>query len=161
LGLSMGVNIGTYGYQGGNGTLLQQLNYSNVRSDEGAAEDEASRADGRAADEEDQDDVQDLLQEGDEECEDEEEEYDTQNEDDDAEDNDDDDADEEGDDIVDEEENDLECYLRNVNIDNSRIRARTAPLRPMEHIEQFKMTPNFTNLEQAAVCAVQIVQRND
>jgi hypothetical protein len=24
----------------------------------------------------------------------------------------------------------------------------------MEHIEQFKMTPNFTNLEQAAVCAV-------
>ena len=132
-----------------------------MRSDEGAAEDGASGADGRAAEEEDQDDVQDLLQEGDEECEDEEEEYDTQNEDDDAEDNDDDDADEEGDDIVDEEENDLECYLRNVNIDNSRIRARTAPLRPMEHIEQFKMTPNFTNLEQAAVCAVQIVQRND
>jgi len=31
----------------------------------------------------------------------------------------------------------------------------------MEHVEQFKMTPNFTNLEQAAVCAVQIVQRND
>lgn len=159
LGLSMGVNIGTYGYQGGTGTLLQQLNYSNVRSDEGAAEDGASRAGGRAGDEEDQDDVQDLLQEGDEE--DEEEEYDTQNEDDDAEGDEDDDADEEGDDIVDEEENDLECYLRNVNIDNSRIRARTAPLRPMEHIAQFKMTPNFTNLEQAAVCAVQIVQRND
>jgi hypothetical protein len=25
--------------------------------------------------------------------------------------------------------------LRNVNIDNSRLRARTAPLRPMEHVE--------------------------
>ena len=46
--------------------------------------------------------------------------------------NDDEDADEEGDDIVDEEENDLECYLRNVSIENGRIRARTAPLRPME-----------------------------
>lgn len=51
--------------------------------------------------------------------------------------------------------------MRNVNIDTSRLRARTAPLRPMEHVEQFKMTPTFTNLEQAAVCAVQIVQRND
>ena len=70
-------------------------------------------------------------------------------------------AEEEGDDLIDEDENDLECYLRNVNGDNARLRARTAPLRPMEHIEQFKMTPNFTNLEQAAVCAVQIVQRND
>jgi len=78
----------------------------------------------------------DLLQEGDEDdCEDEEEEYDSQNDEGDGEDNDDDDADEEGDDIVDEEENDLECYLRNVNIDNSRLRARTAPLRPMEHVE--------------------------
>ena len=94
------------------------------------------------------------MQEGDEECEDEEEEYDTQNEEDEADGDDEDDADEEGEDIVDEEENDLECYLRNVNTDNTRIRARTAPLRPMEHIEQFKMTPNFTNLEQAAVCAV-------
>lgn len=82
-----------------------------------------------------------------------EEEYDTQHEEAEAEDSN-DSADEENDDIVDEEENDLECYLRNVNIDNSRLRARTAPLRPMEHIEQFKMTPNFTNLEQAAVCAV-------
>jgi len=33
------------------------------------------------------------------------------------------------------EENDLECYLRNVNIDNTRLRARTAPLRSVEHIE--------------------------
>ena len=33
------------------------------------------------------------------------------------------------------EENDLECYIRNVNIDKIRIRARTAPLRPMEHTE--------------------------
>lgn len=59
------------------------------------------------------------------------------------------------------DENDLECYIRNVNSDTNRLRARTAPLRPMEHVEQFKKTPNFTNLEQAAVCAVQIVQRND
>ena len=59
------------------------------------------------------------------------------------------------------EENDLECYLRKRGLDESKLRARTAPLRPMEHIEQFKMTPNFTNLEQAAVCANQIVQRND
>lgn len=88
-----------------------------------------------------------------------EEEYYTQN--DDEGDEDDDDDGEEGDEVLDEEENDLECYLRNVNIENGRIRARTAPLRPMEQIEQFKMTPNFTNLEQAAVCAVQIVQRND
>lgn len=59
------------------------------------------------------------------------------------------------------EENELESYIRNVNSDNGRIRAKTAPLRPMEHVEQFKMTPSFTNLEQAAVCAVQIIQRND
>ena len=30
LALSMGVNIGSYGYQNGRGNLLQQLNYSNV-----------------------------------------------------------------------------------------------------------------------------------
>ena len=64
--------------------------------------------------------------------------------------------DQEGDDD-DEEENDLECYLRKRGIDETRLRARTAPLRPMENIEKFKMTPNFTNLEQAAVCANQIV----
>jgi hypothetical protein len=87
----------------------------------------------------------------------EEDEYDTQNEDD----EDDDLEEEEADEVMDPEENELECYIRNVNIDNSRLRAKTAPLRPMEHVEQFKMTPNFTNLEQAAVCAVQIVQRND
>ena len=45
------------------------------------------------------------------------------------------------------DENDLECYIRNVNSDTNRLRARTAPLRPMEHVEQFKKTPNFTNLE--------------
>ena len=164
LGVSMGVNIGSYGYQNGRGNLLSQINYSNSAQNNNQAQDEAEE---RAADEEDQEDEEndemgDLLQEGDEDdCEDEEEEYDSQNDEGDGDENDDDDADEEGDDIVDEEENDLECYLRNVNIDNSRLRARTAPLRPMEHVEQFKMTPNFTNLEQAAVCAVQIVQRND
>lgn len=51
--------------------------------------------------------------------------------------------------------------MRKRGLDESRLRARTAPLRPMEHIEQFKMTPNFKNLERAAVCANQIVQRND
>ena len=167
LALSMGVNIGSYGYQNGRGNLLQQLNYSNMHGT-GSGNDD-SRVEGqirertnneRVPDEEDQEDeendeVNELLQDGDEDdCEDEEEEYDTQNEEAEADENDDEEVDEEGDDIIDEEENDLECYLRNVNIDNSRLRARTAPLRPMEHIEQFKMTPNFTNLEQAAVCAV-------
>ena len=71
------------------------------------------------------------------------------------------DDDQEGDDDEDEEENDLECYLRKRGIDETRLRARTAPLRPMENIEKFKTTPNFINLEQAAVCANQIVQRND
>lgn len=125
----MGVNIGTYGYQGATGNLLSQMNYSNVR-EEGK----------RPEQEEDQEDEED--------------EFETQNEEDEPEENEEDDADEEADDIVDEEDNDLECYLRSVSIENGRIRARTAPLRPMEQIEQFKMTPNFTNLEQAAVCAV-------
>ena len=144
LGLSMGVNIGTYGYQAGTGNLLQQLNVT------GPANEEEKEGETQRDQEQEQED-----------CEDEEEEFESQDEEDDPDDNDDEDADEEGDDIVDEEENDLECYLRNVSIENGRIRARTAPLRPMEQIEQFKMTPNFTNLEQAAVCAVQIVQRND
>ena len=104
LGMSMGVNIGTYSYQNNRGNLLQQINYS--RSQDGPDEREANELE-----------------------------------------------DEEEDDVV-PEENELECYIRNVNIDNSRLRAKTAPLRPMEHVEQFKMTPNFTNLEQAAVCAV-------
>jgi len=34
LGLSMGVNIGTYGYQAGTGNLLQQINLSNPRNEE-------------------------------------------------------------------------------------------------------------------------------
>jgi len=92
--------------------------------------------------------VNELLHDGDEDdCEEEEEEYDTQNEEGDVDGDQDGEAEEEGDDLIDEDENDLECYLRNVNVDNARLRARTAPLRPMEHIEQFKMTPNFTNLE--------------
>lgn len=89
-------------------------------------------------------DTQRDQQAEEEDCEDEEEEFESR---DDESDPDDEDCEEEGDDIVDEEENDLECYLRNVSIENGRIRARTAPLRPMEQIEQFKMTPNFTNLE--------------
>lgn len=122
LGLSMGVNIGTYGYQAGTGNLLSQINYANAREEAKAAAEESN--DG----------------------EDEEDEFETQEEED-PDENDEDDDGEEGDDIVDEEENDLECYLRNVSIENGRIRARTAPLRPSEQIEQFKMTPNFTNLE--------------
>ena len=133
----MGVNIGTYGYQAGAGNLLQQLNVT-----------------GPANEEEKAGETQREQEQEEEDCEDEEEEFESQDEEDDPDENDDEDADEEGDDIVDEEENDLECYLRNVSIENGRIRARTAPLRPMEQIEQFKMTPNFTNLEQAAVCAV-------
>ena len=125
LGLSMGVNIGTYGYQAGAGNLLQQLQVS-------------------APEEQKAGDTQRDQQAEEEDCEDEEEEFESR---DDESDPDDEDCEEEGDDIVDEEENDLECYLRNVSIENGRIRARTAPLRPMEQIEQFKMTPNFTNLE--------------
>ena len=109
----MGVNIGTYGYQAGTGNLLQQLNYSAEEAKQGEQDPEQEEED----------------------CEDEEEEFETQDEEDDPDENDDDDADEEGDDIVDEEENDLECYLRTVSIENGRIRARTAPLRPMEQIE--------------------------
>ena len=44
-------------------------------------------------------------------------------------------------------ENELESYVRNATTDNFKQRAKTAPLRPMEHVEQFKMTPTFTNLE--------------
>jgi hypothetical protein len=66
-----------------------------------------------------------------EDCEDEDDEFDTQEEDEEAEENS-QDGDEEGDQMGLEEENDLECYLRNVSIENGRIRARTAPLRPME-----------------------------
>ena len=147
----MGVNIGTYGYQNGRGNLLQQINYSRSAQDgpgEGEEDQEAEEA-------EDNDD-QEELERDEEDPEDDDEEYDTQNEDD-EQDADDEVDDEEADDVVDPEENELESYIRNANIDNSRIRARTAPLRPMEHVEQFKMTPNFKNLEQAAVCAVQIV----
>jgi hypothetical protein len=123
----MGVNIGTYGYQAGTGNLLQQLNYSNVRSADSPVE-TAEELAARVGEEE-----EDLQEAEEEDCEDEEEEF--EDCEDEADENDDDDADEEGDDIVDEEENDLECYLRNVSIENGRIRARTAPLRPMEQIE--------------------------
>jgi hypothetical protein len=99
-----------------------------------------------------------LLQEAEEE---EYEEYEYDDEDNESKNEDEDDKDlnedNEGDEDDEDEENDLECYLRKRGLDESRLRARTAPLRPMEHIEQFKMTPNFTNLEQAAVCANQIV----
>jgi hypothetical protein len=52
----------------------------------------------------------------------------------------------------------LELYLRAKGISN---RAKTAPLRSIKYVEQFKMTPGFSQLEQAAVCAVQLAQRSD
>jgi len=111
--------------------------------------------------EEEGDDNEDESDLNREEEEDEEDEYDTQNEDEDQ-DCDDEEAEEaEAEDLMDERRNDLERIIRDAQIDNARIRAKTAPLCPMEHVEQFKMTPNFTNLEQAAVCAVQINQRNN
>lgn len=134
-----------YGYSGaGRAELLEHLNYHGQRVTQNAAREELNEDD-------DNDDEEDLINENEEEDdqEDEEEEYGTQNED--------DEDDDECDVMAENTENELESYIRNVNIDNSRIRARTAPLRPMEHVEQFKITPNFTNLEQAAVCAVQIV----
>jgi hypothetical protein len=79
-------------------------------------------------------------EEDDQEVEEEEEDYGTQNEDDEE------DPDDE-DELADQEENELESYIRNINIDNLRIRARTAPLRPVEQVEQFKATSNFTYLE--------------
>ena len=164
LAMSMGVNIGSYGYQNGRGNLLQQLNYSNAAGNNNSnaggsrveelrrrqqnASERRREAEEEENEEEENDQVNELLHEGDEDdCEEEEEEYDTQNEEGDVDGDQDGEAEEEGDDLIDEDENDLECYLRNVNVDNARLRARTAPLRPMEHIEQFKMTPNFTNLE--------------
>jgi hypothetical protein len=47
LGMSMGVNIGTYGYQNGRGNLLQQINYSRSAQDgpgEGEEDQEAEEA---------------------------------------------------------------------------------------------------------------------
>lgn len=57
LGLSMGVNIGTYGYQNPqrNGTLLQQLNYSGIRASDQEADD-ISRAQEDDQNSNDQDD---------------------------------------------------------------------------------------------------------
>jgi hypothetical protein len=87
-----------------------------------------------------------LLQEAEEEeYEDSGEEYNSQNEDED--DKDDLEKSNEDEDDDEEQENDLECYLRKRGLNESRLRARTAPLRPMERIGQFRMTPNFTNLE--------------
>ena len=153
LGLSMGVNFGgSFGYSRVNNNRQSNQNNHSPRAqagshanngpgDEGTERNlpnttphpNAQYADGEAEEED---------------CEDDDEEYESQNEE---------EGENEDEEALEEDENDLECYLRNVNIDTSRLRARTAPLRPMEHVEQFKMTPTFTNLEQAAVCAVQIV----
>lgn len=45
--------------------------------------------------------------------------------------------------LFDTEEEDLECYFRSVSQDNGRHRARTAPLRPLEYIEHFKLSSKF------------------
>jgi hypothetical protein len=56
------------------------------------------------------------------------------------------------------EETELEMFLNN---QAGRNRARTAPIKPMSDIEEFKRSNGFGTLEQAAVCAVQLVQRGD
>jgi hypothetical protein len=100
--MSMGVNIDTYGYQGGNGNLLQQINYQRENQDgPGEADDEHE-----SPDEEDDDDLLEEEDEEDSELEDEEDdEYDTQNE-----------REGEGgtqDADGEQEENELESYIRN------------------------------------------------
>jgi hypothetical protein len=54
----------------------------------------------------------------------------------------------------------LQQYLRDIEWGRGN-RAKTAPLKAAKHAEQFKLTPGFSQLEQAAVCAVQLVQRGD
>ena len=56
------------------------------------------------------------------------------------------------------EETELEKYLRDIN---GMARCKTAPLKNQKHVEQFKMTTEFQQLEQAAVFAVQLIQRGD
>lgn len=52
------------------------------------------------------------------------------------------------------QESELEQYLRDVSSGLGAGRAKTAPLKAGKQAEQFKLTPGFTQLEQAAVCAV-------
>ncbi len=53
----------------------------------------------------------------------------------------------------------MERYIRHVV--NSKNRAKTAPLKPLSEIEDFKKSKSFAALEKAAVAAVQLVQRGD
>lgn len=146
LGLSMGVNIGgTYGYTRATVAANQNNANSNVRPSQqsnlspraqagshihnGPGESSTNRAASNAVRtvQQHQREINVHFQEGEaeeEDCEDDEEEYESYEEE----------REQEDEEEV-EDENDLECYLRNVNIDTSRLRARTAPLRPMEHVE--------------------------
>jgi len=63
----------------------------------------------------------------------------------------------EGDDDDEEEENEFELMVKRC----APKRAKTAPLKPTSEIDDFKKGSNFGVLEQAAVCAVQLVQRGD
>ena len=157
-GASMNNNIGTYGYQNARGNLLNQISYSQQRREEQEEEEEPNDL------EEDlmQEDIEEEEEDSEEDYEEEaigrsrsEQQSETSEQGDEWAEN---ENDQHSDNEIDRE--DAEGYLRE-NQDSSRLRARTAPLRPTEYIEQFKMSQSFTNLEQAAVCAVQIVQRND
>lgn len=60
--------------------------------------------------------------------------------------------------------NDLERFIRPNGLklgETSPIRAKTAPLLLEYRLKEFKISTNFLNLEQAAVCAVQIHHRSD
>jgi hypothetical protein len=138
LGMSLGVNIGTYGYQNnGAGTLLQQAMNSSSYQDGPADADDEGDGEAEEDDELDEDDENDNDDEFElnRDEEEEEDEYDTQNEDEDQECDDEEIEEAEAEDIMDARKNDLEKIIRDAQIDNARIRARTAPLRPMEHVE--------------------------
>jgi hypothetical protein len=55
------------------------------------------------------------------------------------------------------EESELEKYLRDISQGKHAQRAKTAPIKAAKQADSFKLTPGFTYLEQAAVCAVQLV----
>jgi hypothetical protein len=52
------------------------------------------------------------------------------------------------------DESELERYLRDISQGINANRAKTAPLKAGKQQEHFKLTPGFSQLEQAAVCAV-------
>lgn len=153
LGMNLGVDVGTFSYQNRTGTqhdhILSQIREgansasvtANVRTTGPTPQQARERRvnvrrverdlEMERRNNEEANMMSRLLHQAEEEdYEDDDEEYESQNEEDDKDLNDDDNQDED-----EEEENDLESYLRKRGQDESRLRARTAPLRPMEHIE--------------------------